>query len=43
MNKIKVLYDVFKIMKEKEVFKGHVKFETAKGENTVNGSLDLVW
>jgi hypothetical protein len=32
MNKIKVLYDVFKTMKEKEVFKGNVKFEAAKGE-----------
>ena len=32
MNKIKVLYDVVKTMKEKEVFKGNVKFEAAKGE-----------
>ena len=31
MNKIKVLYDVVKTMKEKEVFKGNVKFEAAKG------------
>lgn len=32
MNKIKVLYDVFKTMKEKEVFKGKLKFEATKGE-----------
>ena len=32
MNKIKVLYDVFKTMKEKEVFKGNVKLEAAKGD-----------
>ncbi len=35
MNKIKVLYDVFKTMKEKELFKGNVKVEAAKGENKV--------
>lgn len=35
MNKIKVLYDVFKEMKEKEVFKGNVKVEAAKGESKV--------
>lgn len=32
MNKIKVLYDVFKTMKEKETFKGNVKLEAAKGD-----------
>lgn len=32
MNKIKVLHDVFKTMKEKEVFKGNIKFEAAKGD-----------
>ncbi|MFW2491010.1 hypothetical protein ACN077_20950 [Clostridium chromiireducens] len=32
MNKIKVLYDVFKTMKDKEVFKGNVKLEAAKGD-----------
>lgn len=32
MNKIKVLYDVFKTMKEKEVFKGSVKLEATKGD-----------
>jgi hypothetical protein len=32
MNKIKVLYDVFKTMKEKEVFKGNIKLEATKGE-----------
>ncbi len=32
MNKIKVLYDVFKTMKEKEVFKGNIKLEAAKGD-----------
>lgn len=35
MNKIKVLYDVFKTMKEKEVFKGNVKLEASKGEEKV--------
>lgn len=35
MNKIKVLYDVFKTMKEKELFKGNIKVEAAKGENKV--------
>jgi len=32
MNKIKVLYDVFKTLKEKEVFKGKIKLEATKGE-----------
>ena len=32
MNKIKVLYDVFKTMKDKEIFKGNLKVEAAKGE-----------
>ncbi|WP_026885823.1 hypothetical protein [Clostridium beijerinckii] len=32
MNKIKVLYDVFKTMKEKEIFKGNIKLEAAKGD-----------
>lgn len=32
MNKIKVLYDVFKTMKDKEIFKGNLKLEAAKGE-----------
>ena len=32
MNKIKVLYDVFKTMKEKEVFKGNIKLEAVKGD-----------
>lgn len=32
MNKIKVLYDVFKTMKEKELFKGNIKVEAAKGD-----------
>lgn len=32
MNKIKVLYDVLKTMKEKEVIKGNVKFEATKGD-----------
>ncbi|MDR3596043.1 hypothetical protein [Clostridium sp.] len=32
MNKIKVLYDVFKTMKDKELFKGNIKVEAAKGE-----------
>lgn len=32
MNKIKVLYDVFKTMKEKEVSKGSVKLEATKGD-----------
>lgn len=31
MNKIKVLHDVFKTMKEKELFKGNIKVEAAKG------------
>lgn len=35
MNKIKVLYDVFKTMKDKEVFKGNVKLEAAKGEEKI--------
>lgn len=35
MNKIKVLYDVFKTMKDKELFKGNVQVEAAKGENKV--------
>ena len=35
MNKIKVLYDVFKTMKEKEVFKGNIKFEATKGDAKV--------
>ena len=32
MNKIKVLYDLFKTMKEKELFKGNIKVEAAKGD-----------
>lgn len=32
MNKIKVLHEVFKTMKDKEVFKGNLKLEAAKGE-----------
>jgi len=32
MNKIKVLHDVFKTMKDKELFKGNIKVEAAKGE-----------
>ena len=32
MNKIKVLHDVFKTMKEKEVFKGKFKLEATKGD-----------
>jgi len=32
MKKIKVLYDVFKTMKEKEVFKGNIKLEATKGD-----------
>jgi hypothetical protein len=32
MNKIKVLYDVFKFMKDKEVFKGNIKLEATKGK-----------
>jgi len=32
MNKIKVLYDVFKTMKDKEVFKGDISMEATKGE-----------
>ena len=32
MNKIKVLHDVFKTMKDKEIFKGNLKLEAAKGE-----------
>lgn len=32
MNKIKVLHDVFKTMKEKEVFKGNIKLEATKGD-----------
>jgi len=32
MNKIKVLHDVFKTMKDKELFKGNIKVEAAKGD-----------
>ncbi|OOM72063.1 hypothetical protein CLPUN_48300 [Clostridium puniceum] len=32
MNKIKVLYDVFKTMKDKELLKGNLKVEAAKGD-----------
>jgi len=32
MNKIKVLHDVFKTMKDKEIFKGNLKLEASKGE-----------
>jgi len=35
MNKIKVLYDVFKTMKDKEIFKGNLKVEAAKGESKI--------
>jgi hypothetical protein len=35
MNKIKVLYDVVKTMKEKEVLKGNIKLEAVKGEMKV--------
>lgn len=33
MNKIKILYDVFKTMKGKEIFKGTVKVDLVKGED----------
>lgn len=35
MNKIKVLYDVFKTMKEKESFNGNIKVEAVKGGTKV--------
>jgi hypothetical protein len=35
MNKIKVLHDVFKTMKDKEVFKGSLKLEATKGEEKI--------
>ncbi|MFL0196720.1 hypothetical protein ACJDU8_14315 [Clostridium sp. WILCCON 0269] len=35
MNKIKVLYDVFNTLKEKEVFNGVVKLEAVKGKTKI--------
>lgn len=35
MNKIKLLYDVFKTMKEKELFNVNIKLDAAKGEEKV--------
>lgn len=35
MNKIKVLYDVFKTMKDKEIFKGDIKLEAAKDDKKI--------
>ena len=35
MNKIKLLYDVFKTMKEKESFNVNIKVDAAKGETKV--------
>lgn len=35
MNKIKVLYDVFKTMKDKEIFKGNLILEAVKGETKI--------